>query len=95
VNRPKLTILAADTDAACDPETGTCAIPQTPIPSPGAAPRCQSAPTACVRRRDGRGRPLRRGRDQEVNGLNGVARFRSKDQMLFIERTVATARSDH
>jgi hypothetical protein len=38
VNPPKLTILAADTDAACDPETGTCTIPQTPIPSPGAAP---------------------------------------------------------
>ena len=38
VNPPKLTILTADTDAACDPETGTCAIPQTPIPSPGAAP---------------------------------------------------------
>jgi hypothetical protein len=38
VNLPKLTILTADTDAACDPETGTCTIPQTPIPSPGAAP---------------------------------------------------------
>lgn len=38
MNPPKLTILTADTDAACDPETGTCAIPQTPIPSPGAAP---------------------------------------------------------
>ena len=38
MNPPKLTILAADTDAACDPETGTCTIPQTPIPSPGAAP---------------------------------------------------------
>jgi hypothetical protein len=37
VNLPKLTILTADTDAACDPETGTCTIPQTPIPSPGAA----------------------------------------------------------
>lgn len=34
MNPPKLTILAADTDAACDPETGTCTIPQTPIPSP-------------------------------------------------------------
>lgn len=30
--------LAADTGAACDPETGTCTIPQTPIPSPVAAP---------------------------------------------------------
>jgi hypothetical protein len=38
VNPPKLTILTAGTDAACDPETGTCTIPQTPIPSPGAAP---------------------------------------------------------
>jgi hypothetical protein len=38
VKPPKLTILTADTDAACDPETGTCTIPQTPIPSPGAAP---------------------------------------------------------
>ena len=38
VNPPKLTILAADTDAACDPETGACTIPQTPIPSPSAAP---------------------------------------------------------
>jgi hypothetical protein len=38
VNLPKLTILTADIDAACDPETGTCTIPQTPIPSPGAAP---------------------------------------------------------
>jgi hypothetical protein len=37
VNPPKLTILTADTDAACDPETGTCTIPQTPISSPGAA----------------------------------------------------------
>lgn len=36
MNPPKLTILAADTDAACDPETGTCTISQTPIPSPGA-----------------------------------------------------------
>jgi hypothetical protein len=26
VNPPKLTILTADTDAACDPETGTCTI---------------------------------------------------------------------
>jgi hypothetical protein len=38
VNPSKLTILTADTDAACDPETGTCTIPQTPTPSPGAAP---------------------------------------------------------
>ena len=38
MNPPKLTILAADTDAPCDPETGTCTIPQTPTPSPGAAP---------------------------------------------------------
>ena len=38
MNPPKLTILAADTDAACDPDTGTCTTPQTPIPSPGAAP---------------------------------------------------------
>jgi hypothetical protein len=38
VNPPKLTILTADTDAACDPETGACTIPQAPIPSPGAAP---------------------------------------------------------
>ena len=38
MNSPKLTILAADTDATCDPETGTCTIPQTPIQSPGAAP---------------------------------------------------------
>jgi hypothetical protein len=37
VNPPKLTILTADTDAACDPETGTCTISQTPIPPPGAA----------------------------------------------------------
>ena len=36
MNQPKLTILAAGTDAACDPETGTCTIPQTPIPSLGA-----------------------------------------------------------
>jgi hypothetical protein len=38
VNPPKLTILTTDTDAACDPETGTCTVPQPPIPSPGAAP---------------------------------------------------------
>jgi len=35
---PKLTILAADTDAACDPETGTCTIPQVQAPSPEVAP---------------------------------------------------------
>ena len=38
MNPPKLTILTADTDAACDPETGTCTIPQTPTPPPIAAP---------------------------------------------------------
>jgi hypothetical protein len=38
VNPPEPTIATADTDAACDPETGTCTIPQTPIPSPGGAP---------------------------------------------------------
>ena len=38
MNPPKLTILVADTDTACDPETGTCTVPQTPIPSPDAAP---------------------------------------------------------
>jgi hypothetical protein len=38
VNPPKLTILTADTDAACDPETGTCTISRAPIPSPGATP---------------------------------------------------------
>jgi hypothetical protein len=38
VNPPKLIILTADTDTAGDPETGTCTIPQTPTPSPGAAP---------------------------------------------------------
>ena len=38
MNPPKLTILTAGTDAACDPETGSCTIPQTSIPSPGAAP---------------------------------------------------------
>ena len=38
MNLPKLTILTAETDAACDPETGTCTIPQTPVPSPGPAP---------------------------------------------------------
>ena len=29
MNQPKLIILAADPDAACDPETGTCLVPQT------------------------------------------------------------------
>ena len=38
MNPPKLTILAADTDAACDPETGTCTIPQALSPSPDIAP---------------------------------------------------------
>jgi hypothetical protein len=38
VNPPDLTILAADTDAACDPETGTCTVPQTPVPSPDTPP---------------------------------------------------------
>jgi hypothetical protein len=38
VNPPKLAILTADTDAACNPETGTCTVPKTPIPSPDAAP---------------------------------------------------------
>lgn len=47
MNPPKLTILAADTDAACDPETGTCTIPQTPIPSPGAVlPGMEETPSA-------------------------------------------------
>jgi hypothetical protein len=32
VNPPKLTILTADTDAACDLETGTCAVPQATPP---------------------------------------------------------------
>jgi hypothetical protein len=36
VNPAELTILTADTDVACDPETGICTIPQTSIPSPGA-----------------------------------------------------------
>ena len=32
MNPPKLAILAVDTDAACDLETGTCAVPQaTPV----------------------------------------------------------------
>jgi hypothetical protein len=38
VNPTELTILTADTDAACDPETGTCAIPQTSIPGRPQAP---------------------------------------------------------
>jgi hypothetical protein len=38
VNPPRLMMLTADTDAACDPETGTCTVPQAPIPSPGTAP---------------------------------------------------------
>jgi hypothetical protein len=38
VNPPRLTILAAGTDAACDPDTGTCTVPQTPTPAPGPAP---------------------------------------------------------
>ena len=53
MNPSKLTILTADTDAACDPETGTCTISQTPIPSPGAAtvagavlPGMEEAPSA-------------------------------------------------
>jgi hypothetical protein len=47
VNPPKLTILTADTDAACDPETGTCTIPQTPIPSPDAVlPGMEETPGA-------------------------------------------------
>jgi hypothetical protein len=44
VNPPTLTILAAGTDAACDPETGTCAVPQTPVPSPAAAPVAGTVP---------------------------------------------------
>jgi len=47
VNPPKLTILAADTDAACDPETGACTSPQTPITSPGAVlPGIEEIPSA-------------------------------------------------
>ena len=38
MNPPKLTILAADTDAACDPETGTCTIPQALSPPPDIVP---------------------------------------------------------
>jgi hypothetical protein len=68
VNPPKLTILTADTDAACDPETGTCTIPQTPIPSPAAAPvtgglhsgKCVAASRRAVLQwaRRGNNRPL-------------------------------------
>jgi hypothetical protein len=47
VNPLKLTILAADTDAACDPETGTCTIPQASTPSPGAVlPGTEETPRA-------------------------------------------------
>ena len=46
MNPPKLTILTADTDAACDPETGTCAIPQVPAPSPDAVPESGTIPGA-------------------------------------------------
>jgi hypothetical protein len=46
MNPPKLTILAADTDAACDPETGTCTVPPTPIPAPDAAPEYSTIPGA-------------------------------------------------
>ena len=45
MNPPELTILTADTDAACDPETGTCTISQTPIPSPGVAPVNRRSPS--------------------------------------------------
>lgn len=44
MNPPKLTILAADTDAACDPETGTCTVPQTPIATPDTAPATGAIP---------------------------------------------------
>lgn len=47
MNPPKLTILAADTDVACVPETGACTIPQTPIPPPGAVlPAMEETPSA-------------------------------------------------
>ena len=52
MNPPNLTILAADTDAACDPETGTCTVPQPPIQTPdtaqktGALPDTEEAPGA-------------------------------------------------
>lgn len=45
MNPPELTILTADTDAACDPETGTCTISQTPISSPGVAPVNRRSPS--------------------------------------------------
>ena len=45
MNLPELTILTAGTDAACDPGTGTCTIPQTPIPSPGVAPVNRRSPS--------------------------------------------------
>jgi hypothetical protein len=38
VNPPELTILTTDTDAVCDLETGTCAVPQTTPPAPDASP---------------------------------------------------------
>ena len=38
MNPTELIILTADTDAACDPETGTCTIPQPLSPAPGTAP---------------------------------------------------------
>ena len=44
MNPPKLTFLAADTDAACDPETGTCTVRQTPIPTPDTAPTTGAVP---------------------------------------------------
>jgi hypothetical protein len=44
VNPSKLTILAADTDAACDPETGACAVPQTSILTPDATPATSTTP---------------------------------------------------
>ena len=43
MNPPKLTILTAGTDAACDPETGTCAVPPTPIPTPDKDPHVNSS----------------------------------------------------
>jgi hypothetical protein len=46
VNPPRLTILAADTDAVCDLETGTCTIPQPPAPPPGAVPESSTIPDA-------------------------------------------------
>ena len=44
MNPPKLTILTTGTDAACDPETGTCTIPQTPIPSADTVPATGAVP---------------------------------------------------